>query len=293
MIDLDVHAHLIPIDSDALTGLDGIVWDESGQSLTVDGKKLRMARLFDPTALLAWMTEHQVARAYISVPPPTYRQHLTAEAARPWAAYVNDGLLAIATLYQNRLTPLLHLPVEHPSVAVDLATRYRQAHKAGYALAAGGKPEILYSDPDLDPLWAELNRQGSFVFLHPGHCCDPRLSPFYLENLVGNPYETALAATHLICRDIPRTYPGIRFCLAHGGGMFPAIAGRLQKGFETERPGMDLSIEPPIKAARRFYCDCITHDDGALAQAAHVFGEDHIHFGSDWPFPMGISKPDR
>ena len=71
----------------------------------------------------------------------------------------------------------------------------------------------------------------------------------------------------------------------------PAIAGRLRRGFETARPGVDTALAPPAALLRRFLVDCIAHDPALIALAAKVFGPDRIVFGSDWPFPMGLPDP--
>jgi aminocarboxymuconate-semialdehyde decarboxylase len=136
-----------------------------------------------------------------------------------------------------------------------------------------------------------MHGNASFVFIHPGACRDARLSNFYLENLLGNPVETGVAASHLVMAGVPSKYPGIRFCLAHAGGVFAGIVGRLQKGFDTKRPGVDLGVEQPLQAARRFWVDCIAHHPAQLRLAEEVFGADKVLFGSDWPFPMGLQRP--
>jgi aminocarboxymuconate-semialdehyde decarboxylase len=92
---------------------------------------------------------------------------------------------------------------------------------------------------------------------------------------------------------VPSRFPQIRFCLAHAGGTFPGLVGRLQRGFETSRPGVNLSVEHPLQAARRFYADGIAHHPSALKLAQDVLGVDRILFGSDWPFPMGLTQAPR
>jgi aminocarboxymuconate-semialdehyde decarboxylase len=71
------------------------------------------------------------------------------------------------------------------------------------------------------------------------------------------------------------------------------IAGRLEHGFATGRPGVDTTVESPKRALRRLRVDCIVHDAAALTLAAETFGADRIVFGSDWPFPMGLQDPHR
>lgn len=296
MIDVDVHTHLAPINAARLATLPGVQWKAEDEALVLDGHRVGIKDLFHPERLIAWMDRHAVRRALVSIPPPLYRQQLPADEAAQWVSYVNDELLAITQASQGRLGALRYVPLEHPSLvqaAVD-ALRQSPANKSfeGVALAAGGHPDIAFDAPTLAPLWQVLNEQSAFVFIHPGTCADPRLARYYLENLLGNPYETGVAAAHLVLAGVPARYPQMRLCLAHAGGVFPSICGRLQRGFDTARPGLDLQHERPLQAARRFYADGIAHHGANLQLAREVFGADHVLFGSDWPFPMGIPSPD-
>lgn len=291
MTDLDVHTHLAPINAAQLEGLPGVRWLPEQPALELDGHRVGVRALFEPERLLEWMGTHAIARALVSIPPPLYRQHLPEDQALEWARYVNQELLAVCARSEGRLSAMLHLPLEHPGLLARLIEEHQDTPFGGVAIAAGGHPGIVYSDAHYAPLWEWLNDRGVFTFLHPGACTDTRLAKFYLENLLGNPYETGVAASHLVLAGIPARYPRIRFCLAHAGGAFTALVGRLQKGFETQRPGVDLGVEPPLQAARRFYADGIAHHAAGLRLAREVLGEDKLLFGSDWPFPMGLEKP--
>lgn len=290
MIDLDVHAHLAPVNPGLLQGIDGVQWLAQDKALVVDGHRVGIKALFEPQRLIAWMDANSVRRALVSIPPPLYRQHLSREAAAAWVRYLNTELLAICEASQGRLEALFYLPLEHPSLLPELLHECGNREFAGVALAAGGHPEIEYWREHYIPLWEWMEARSTFAFIHPGTCEDCRLEHFYMENLVGNPYETGIAATHLIMAGVPSRYPRVRFCLAHAGGIFPALLGRLEHGFATTRPGIDVSVEHPLQAARRFYADGLAHHPAALQLAKEMFGADHIFFGSDWPFPMGLDK---
>lgn len=285
-IALDVHAHVAPAHPTVALDLAGVEYQDG--ALVIDGHRVGLADLYRPDRLVAWLDDHDIAHAMISIPPPFYRQQLGAAESYAWAEYLNMCLRATAYDHVLRMTPLFHLPIEHPAVALALLEELvTQARFKGVALAAGGLEGIDYADPALDPIWRMLDAAQAFVFLHPGQCCDRRLAPFYLENLLGNPYETAVAATQLVMAGVPGRYPGLRFCLAHAGGLFPAVVGRLERGFVTARPGVPTNVERPLVAARRFSSDSIAHHPAALALARDVFGPGNVIFGSDWPFPMG------
>ena len=168
-IALDVHAHLAPVVPARLSKLPGVLWQDEPPRLKLDGHALGIADLYHPERLLRWMDEHDVARALISAPPPLYRQHLDEAAARDWAAYLNDGMLEIAAHHADRLQALLHLPLEHPALAIELQRRYAGSDAAGVALAAGGAPSIVFSDSAFEPLWQALDVQAKAIraFLMP------------------------------------------------------------------------------------------------------------------------------
>lgn len=285
-IALDVHAHLVPVVPDRLAALADVGWDADAQKMTLDGHALGAKPLFQPDALIRWMDDNRIAHAWISIPPPAYRQELDVAAARDWAAYVNDGLASIAARHADRLAALLHLPVEHPSLAAEIAAGGTRK----YAMSAGAGPAVRLSDAAYEPLWQALDAQSAFLFIHPGTTCDPRLDQFFLRNLAGNPIETGVAAGHLVMSGVMRRYPRTTICLAHGGGIVPSIAARVQHGWSVKATGEDRS-GAPLDAFRGFCADCITHSPSALSQAAAVFGAERIFFGSDWPFPMGLMAP--
>ncbi|TDW23014.1 amidohydrolase family protein [Kribbella kalugense] len=269
----DVHTHLIPptVLSAAHRGEFGLSVDSG--SLVVDGQRLPLRRLADPTALLHWIAEQSLDGAVVSVPPALFRY----DAGVEWAELVNQGLRELAT---PQLRVLAHLPLldpAAPSVAAGLAG---EGVFSGFAL---GTPSYA----GLDPVWRVLDTVGAFTLIHPGASDDKRLDSFYLSNLLGNPYETGVAAASLVFADVPGRFPGIQFCLCHGGGVTAAVAGRWQRGIDTNRPGIEPVSLPVAEALRRFYVDDLAHDDAVLELLTKTFGPERVLAGSDWPFPMG------
>lgn len=288
----DVHTHLIPVLEGELAAEPGVEWDAAARKLTVDGHAIGIVQLFDAARLIEWMDKNDVAHAFVSAPPPVYREQLGEAESRRWAERLNEGLRAIAARYPDRLTALFHLPIQQPATAAEIAVAaVAEGHRA--FAASTGAPGVEIAAAAFAPLWQVLSDAGAFVFMHPGSCADGRLETFYMTNLVGNPHETGIALASLALGGVLDRFAGIQFCFAHGGGSAPMLAARLQRGFDTARPGLDLSLTPPNKLFGKVIVDCITHSEPALALAESVFGEDNIVFGSDWPFPMGIVEPDQ
>lgn len=289
-ISLDIHAHLAPIFPDELARIKGVSWNAAEKVLTVDGHAVGMKPLFDPPALVAWMEENDVETAWISIPPPLYRPELQKEDAKDWVFYVNSGLARIAESHPRHFSPLFHLPLQAPGLALDVARHWIAKGHQRFGVPSGGS-DLVLSDPVYAPLWQALDAARAFVFFHPGECADGRLKSFYLSNLLGNPYETAVAISHLVFGGVIERHPQIRFSFAHGGGALPVLSGRLERGFDTRRPGISTNGRSPKDLLKHICVDCIMHDEAALELAESVFGSANIVFGSDWPFPMGLVEP--
>jgi aminocarboxymuconate-semialdehyde decarboxylase len=289
-IALDIHCHLVPLTPTHTAGLAGLRWQ--GAFLDIDGYVLASPSVYRVDALLDWMDKNSVARAWVSVPPPLYRLSLDEEAAARWTACMNEALYDVAQQHTDRLQPMFHLPVQHPAQCASVVEQWQDRAAPLFAMPAGSAEHgLMLSDDSYAPLWRALNDRSAFLFLHPCKGCDGRYDRFYLHNLLGSPVETALAAAHLAMSGVLDRHPALRLCLAHGGGATAAIAGRLERGQLTGRPGADSGARPPREVFRHVCVDCITHDANALTLAAARHGNEHVFFGSDWPFSMGLPTP--
>lgn len=266
---IDLHAHLAPV-------LPAGAWEPHVPP-----------ELRRPEALLAHLDRLGLQEAAVSIPPPFYRQDLESDEAAAWVTRVNDGLEQVVAS-EPRLSAFAYLPLEHPGLARREIERVPGRGFVGFTAAAGGRSASL-ADPELEPVWQALDERGAALLLHPGEPPDPRLEPMYLSNLLGNPFETTLAAAQLIFGDVPARFPQMRIVLAHGGGAVAALIGRWQQGVDTNRPGLRELTEDPLDAVKRFYVDSITHHLEVTRLVRRVIGEDRVVFGSDWPFPMGSS----
>jgi len=288
-IRLDVHAHMIPLTQSQVFGVAGVQWGDG--HVNVDGAPLKKRELYQPSMLIDWMDKNAVAQTWVSVPPTLYREQLNEEQAIAWTTLLNDSLVSKIVGF-NRLKPMLHLPMYHPTAAHQAANdAIAKGHRL-FAMPAGdSRRGRMLSDPEYAPLWRSLDKARAFLMLHPAGACDTRLSRFSLTNLLGGPTETAIAAAHLTMSGVLEQHAGITFCLAHGGGSFAAVAGRLQRGQDTDREGTYLGGEKVRTAMKRFCVDCITHNPETLSLVASEFGPDRVLFGSDWPFEMGLPEP--
>jgi aminocarboxymuconate-semialdehyde decarboxylase len=125
-----------------------------------------------------------------------------------------------------------------------------------------------------------------------------RMPKYWLPWLVGMPAETSLAICSMIFGGVFERFPKLRVAFAHGGGAFPFTVGRVERAFHV-RPDL-VAVEnrtnPRAYLARgtapaRFYVDSLVHDADALALLLKLFGARRVALGSDYPFPLGETKP--
>jgi aminocarboxymuconate-semialdehyde decarboxylase len=81
-------------------------------------------------------------------------------------------------------------------------------------------------------------------------------------------------------------HPRLNVLLAHGGGVLPALRGRLTREQEIHPPARDVRA-----ALRRFLVDTVVHDVEVLRDLVGFFGADRVLLGSDYPFDMGTERP--
>jgi aminocarboxymuconate-semialdehyde decarboxylase len=86
-------------------------------------------------------------------------------------------------------------------------------------------------------------------------------------------------------------HPGLRVCLAHGGGLLPYDVGRLSHGYEAEAEVRAALTESVEDSFRRFYYDTVTHSSAVLKFLIDSVGIEHVLLGTDYPYAMGDSRP--
>lgn len=286
----DVHTHLLPEDiaERAKAGDFGMRLGDG--VVEVHGFKLQLGSMGRPGALLERIERDGLDGAVAAVPPPLFRADQHEAERRDYVNWLNAGLLR-TTSVDKRLKPMAYLPTDLPDMAFEVAFNL-SADWAGVIVGTdlGGNS---YADAIYYRLWALLADRNLPVLIHPSESKDPRLTPFYLSNLLGNPMETTLAAAQMIFGDIPAKFPDLKVILSHGGGAMAQLLGRWQRGLDTERPGVKPLASGPVAAAGWFYADTIVHSEAVLELLLKTIGPDHLLLGSDWPFPMGAPSADH
>lgn len=296
---IDIHAHFFPEAFLSLIASEGPAFgvgcaldNPGGPIITVNGRRGNVLepKFTDIGRRLAAMDAQGVAVHALSLTAPMVYWAGADLAVRLSRAF-NDACVAAHKARPDRFVGLAMLPMHEPDLA--LAELERVARLPGirgvYMATRIGEREL--SDESFLPVFRRIEALDMPVFLHPVNVVDPkRLARFYLTNLVGNPTESAIAASHLIFGEVLDKCPKLVVCLPHGGGSFPYLVGRIHHGWGV-RPECRHLLNGPNDYLRRFYYDTVTHSAPTLGYLIDLVGADRVMLGSDYCFDMGYERP--
>ncbi len=208
----------------------------------------------------------------------------------------NDSCIEAHAKYPRRFVGMATLPMQDPKLALQELERVSKspAMRGIYLSTVPAGHEMDYQE--FFPIYAKCEQLGWPIFLHPTDTVGPeRMAKFYLRNLLGNPYEGGLAAAYLIFGGVLDAFPKLDVMLPHGGGTFPWLSGRFDRGVQVRRrPGAEElkdQKQPATAYLRRFHYDTITHNPKILSYLIDYVGADRVVLGSDYCYDMGYDMP--
>ena len=204
----------------------------------------------------------------------------------------NDAISAAHRSHPERLIGFACLPMQNPTLAAqELERAAKQPGIRGVYFATAVRDREL-SDRSFFPIYERCEALGLPIFLHPMMINNERLKQFYLINLCGNPFDTAIAASHLIYGGVLDAFPKLEVSLPHAGGVLPILRGRLDRGYHV-RPECKVIKQAPSQYLKRFTYDTITYDEALLEDLIKLVGADRILVGSDYCFDIAYEEPVR
>lgn len=247
---------------------------------------------FDIGMRLKDMDAAGVERQILSVVPPTMYYGLDIGLCREIASAFNDSLVALARKYPERFSCMATVPLPDPPAAARELERAVKMGHVGVEIGSNVAGKNL-DDPALDPFWQKAADLDVPIFIHPTDVLglEDRLKDYYLNNFIGNPLDTTIAAACLIFGGVMDRFPGLKVILSHMGGFTPFIRGRWEHGYgERDEPKRNGAKHPEAYIGK-FYYDTIIHNPDCFEFAYKTIGPDHIVYGTDYPFDMGDMGP--
>ena len=294
---IDTHSHWYPVEWLRLFEKDGA---KEGASLEKSGSKYtirtdRIVNAFDEEFVgleqrLAGMDRQGVDVHALSLTAPMVYWASPAFGLALSQAY-NDAASAAHLKHPDRFIGLAMVPMQAPELAVkEMERAAKLPGMRGLYVATN----VNGTDLDEKRFWdvyAKAEELGWTMFLHPLDTVGrERTTRYYLKNLIGNPYDTGVAAAHLIFGGVLDAFPGLEVNLPHAGGTFPWLIGRWDHGTRV-RPELKHMKRMPSDYLRRFTYDTIGHDDRINLNLVRLVGADRVVLGSDYCFDMGLTDP--
>jgi 6-methylsalicylate decarboxylase len=209
------------------------------------------------------------------------------EKAARAASFVNDQYAGLAERRRDRFGAFAALPMPHAEESLgELRRALDELGMAGVAMNTTVLGRALV-EPDYQPVFAELNRRGAVLYLHPAgnSACSPLIGDYHLTWMVGAPVEDTISIMQLITHGIPARYSNLKIINSHLGGALPMLLQRADDQYRWEAPD---TPEPPSVAARRMWYDTVGHGHvPALRCAIDSFGADRLLLGTDFPYENG------
>jgi aminocarboxymuconate-semialdehyde decarboxylase len=203
----------------------------------------------------------------------------------------NDMMVALGARDPNHFVPLASVPMQNPATAARELERAAKLGLRGVEIP----PKVVerqLDEPDFEVFWDAAEALRMVVCIHPFEAAPAgALSRYFLGNLVGNLYDTGLAAALLIYGGVLERHPNLRVVLYHAGGALPALVGRLDMGYRLVPECRNAIPRPPSSYASQFYFDIIAHSRTMLSHLVKTYGAERFVVGTDYPLPAGLVHP--
>ena len=296
MKSIDIHAHLVPRSlwqaveakrewyghrHEPGEGLGTVI--ASGKRTQFNSPKVR----FTPEERLKDMDAQGVDVQVVSIHTPFFGYHLDPAQGRALAREVNDEIAAMARQWPRRFAGLATLPVQDVKAAVD------ELERAVTVLGLkGAELDTVvngdnWDEPRFLPLFKAAEAMGAVLFFHPQpqhNFMLQRTTRYGLFNSLGVIVEDAIVVAILIFGGILDACPGLKVCIAHGGGPACFAMGRIDRGWQGRPEARGQIAQPPSTYQRRLYYDTVVGSEKALRFLLDEVGADRVVLGSDWPF---------
>lgn len=241
---------------------------------------------------LADMDRQGVDVQAISPSPGQYYYFAPAEVGRDAARVVNDAIATAVARHPDRLVGMGTVPLQNIEMAVaELRRCVGELDLRGIEISTHVNGRELSAE-EFRKFFAVAEELGVLLFIHPlGFSHGQRLAEHYLDNIVGNPLESTIALSHMIFGGVLDRHPGLRLCVAHGGGYLPGYWGRMDHAFRVREDCRRHISRAPSSYLRQVWLDTLVFDPDELESLVRTHGVDRLCLGTDYPFDMGEDNP--
>lgn len=296
---IDMHNHLVAPEVVQYLAREGAryntrIVEQDGRRFFViqdTARRPLQARITEVSARLSDMDAEGVDIQAISCVPFVMYPEVSAELARTIARLNNEALAAACAQHPRRFVPLASVPLQDPPAAAAELAHAAQLGLRGVEIPPNVQGQGL-DEPQFAVFWEAAEALGFVVCIHPFEAAPQgMLARYNLGNLVGNLYDTGLAAALLIYGGVLERHPALRVLLYHAGGAFPSLLGRLDNGYMLSPECRQAIPRPPSTYVAQLCFDSIAFRQDMLHYLINTYGVERLVVGSDYPLPAGLAHP--
>lgn len=206
-------------------------------------------------------------------------------AARRLARKVNEAGAELALKYPGRFGLFAVLPMPDLDGSMEeIAYALDVLHAGGIGLKTNAHG-IYLGDPRFEPIFQELNRRRTVIFVHPtSPSCWQACALGYPRPLLEFPFDTTRAITSLIFSGTLERSPDLRIIFSHNGGALPFLADRITKLDDLLKLSQPGAKDAMSYMSRLYYDTAMAGSRHSLASLVQLADVSHILYGSDWPW---------
>jgi aminocarboxymuconate-semialdehyde decarboxylase len=300
---IDIHAHYVPAELIGAARREGarlgvrLVEDAPTPALHFDyGFKVRpfFAKLIEPVAQrIAWLDATKIDYQLVATWPDIYGYGLEPPPCAAWHRVLNDTLAAWCRENAARFGFVASVPLPGADAAATELARAAEIGAVGVMVPANVEGVNL-GELKLDPFWAKAEELRLPVIMHPVMTTPaPRATKFALAQSVHYTFDTTLGVGSLLFSGVLDRFPRLNLVLAHAGGAYPYLAGRLDimhARMDRQAQG-DVAARAPSEYLSVLAYDSIAHSAKSLRFLADLVGIDRLLLGTDYSFPPADLDP--
>lgn len=275
---IDVHHHAVPAE-----------YTRALKKIGIDDALGRPFPEWSAEQSLAVMDANGIAAAVTSVSSPGvyFGDRAT---AHDTARLCNDVSAKMVSEHPSRFGAFASLPLPDIDASQEEIARASDVLGMDGFVLLSNYDGAYVGDDRFQPVYAELDRRGAVVFLHP---TDPRDGnplgkeiPTFLMEVT---FETTRVIFNLLYRGALERFPNIRWIFAHAGGALPYLTLRVSLGQFVLPDAAKTVPKGVLYYLKRLYYDTgLSASPYAFRALRELVEPAQILFGSDYPFAPEI-----
>jgi predicted TIM-barrel fold metal-dependent hydrolase len=209
-------------------------------------------------------------------------------AARLLARRVNEFTAETTRDHPGRFGMFVSVPLPDVDGALAEIAYSMDVLGADGVILESNSDGIYLGDSRLEPVFAELDRRGAVVFVHPtSPACWQKCALGRPRPMIEFIFDTARTVSDLLFAGTFDRHARLKMIVPHCGGAIPVLADRID-GFMGMNRGVDDDSPDVIAQLGRLYYDVAgTPFPRQLAALLSLVGNQQILYGSDFPWTPG------